>query len=178
MKHKAMTFLQNLKLTKKSIALKGTLLIEADGIHSAVRAQLQPSEGPPVWSGAVMWRATTTAKNFLSGAFMILSGNDAECFVVYPISNSEPETGLSTINWIAEISVDPTTRLDEEDWNREVTKERFAPTFKDWDFGWINAPAIIESAETVFEYPMIDREPLKRWCDERAALIREAAGVT
>ena len=82
-----------------------------------------------------MWRATTTAKNFLSGAFMIVSGNNAKCFVAYPISNPDSETGLSTINWIAEISVDSTTRVDEEDWNREVTKDRIAPTFKDLDFG-------------------------------------------
>ena len=60
---------------------KEALLIGTDGIHSAVRAQMDPSEGPPVWSGAVMWRSTTTAKNFLSGASMILSGNDAERFI-------------------------------------------------------------------------------------------------
>ena len=73
----------------------------ADGIRSAVPAQMHPSEGPPVWSGAVMWRAKTKAKNFLSGASMILSGNDAERFIAYPISNPDPETGLSSINWIA-----------------------------------------------------------------------------
>ena len=65
---------------------------------------------------------------------MILFGNDAERFIAYPISNPDPKTGLSTINWIAETSVEPTTQVNQEDWNREVTKDRFATTFKDWDF--------------------------------------------
>ena len=29
----------------------GTLLIAADGIHSAARARLYPNEGPPIWNG-------------------------------------------------------------------------------------------------------------------------------
>ena len=67
----------------------------ADGTRSAVPTQMHPSEGPPVWSGAVMWRAKTKAKNFLSGASIILSGNETERFIAYPISNPDPETGLS-----------------------------------------------------------------------------------
>ena len=35
--------------------IEGTMLIGADGIHSAVRAQMYPEAGPPVWSGAIMW---------------------------------------------------------------------------------------------------------------------------
>jgi 2-polyprenyl-6-methoxyphenol hydroxylase-like FAD-dependent oxidoreductase len=39
-----------------------TLLIGADGIHSAVRAQMHPSQPPIHWGGAVMWRGVTWAK--------------------------------------------------------------------------------------------------------------------
>ena len=37
----------------------GPLLIGADGIHSAVRAQMNPAQPPIHWGGAVMWRGTT-----------------------------------------------------------------------------------------------------------------------
>ena len=93
---------------------------------------MHPSEGPPVWSGAITWRATRTAKNFLIGASMIISDKSAERFIVYPIFNPDPETGLSTINRLAQTSVDPTTRVSQENWNQKVTKDRFAPTFKIW----------------------------------------------
>jgi 2-polyprenyl-6-methoxyphenol hydroxylase-like FAD-dependent oxidoreductase len=42
----------------------GDLLIAADGIHSAIRAQMNPGEGPPVWGGAVLWRATSRPNPF------------------------------------------------------------------------------------------------------------------
>ena len=38
---------------------RGTLLIGADGIHSAVRAQMHPAQPPIHWGGAIMWRGTT-----------------------------------------------------------------------------------------------------------------------
>ena len=31
------------------------LLVGADGIHSAVRGQLYPGEGAPIWSGVMLW---------------------------------------------------------------------------------------------------------------------------
>ena len=80
---------------------------------------------------------------------MILAGNDTKYLAAYPISDLDPETQLSTINWIAEKSVVFITKVDQEDCNLEVKKDGFAPIFKDWDFSWIIAPALIEGAETV-----------------------------
>ena len=41
---------------------EGALLIGADGIHSAIRAQMHPAQPPIHWGGAIMWRGTTWAK--------------------------------------------------------------------------------------------------------------------
>ena len=41
--------------------VEGSVLIGADGLHSTVRAQMYPDEGPPIWSGAVLWRGATRA---------------------------------------------------------------------------------------------------------------------
>src|SRR5262249_18478287 len=38
----------------------GDGLIGADGIHSRVRSILYPDEGPPRWSGIMLWRGATT----------------------------------------------------------------------------------------------------------------------
>ena len=157
---------------------EATLLIGADGIHSAIRAQMYPDEGAPVWGGAIMWRGTTKAAPFLSGRSMILAGNDTQRFVTYPISEPDPESGLATINWIAEKTVDPTTHVEKEDWNRQVSAERFAADFATWDFGWIDVPALIAGADAVYEYPMVDREPVESWSDGATTLIGDAAHAT
>ncbi|SEF68962.1 FAD binding domain-containing protein [Jhaorihella thermophila] len=41
--------------------VEGSLVIAADGIHSALRAQMYPDEGEPIWNGRILWRATTEA---------------------------------------------------------------------------------------------------------------------
>lgn len=158
--------------------LTGEMLIGADGIHSAVRAQMYPDEGTPVWGGAIMWRGTSRAAPFLSGRSMILAGNNDIRFVSYPISDADPETGTAVINWIAERTVDPDTHFEKEDWNRQVTAARFAADFAEWDFGWINIPSLIGSAEAVYEYLMVDREPVAHWTDECVTLIGDAAHAT
>lgn len=30
------------------------------------------------------------------------------------------------------------------DWNKKIDKEKFAPAFAKWDFGWLNVPELIE----------------------------------
>lgn len=154
------------------------MLVGADGIHSGVRAHMYPNEGAPVWGGAIMWRGTSLAKPFLSGKSMILAGNNSQRFVSYPISEPDAATGLSQINWIAEKTVDPTTHFEKEDWNRRVDVNRFAGDFSDWDFGWVDIPGLIAAATEVFEYPMVDREPVTRWTDGPVVLIGDAAHAT
>jgi 2-polyprenyl-6-methoxyphenol hydroxylase-like FAD-dependent oxidoreductase len=50
----------------------GDVLIGADGIHSVVRAQLYPGEGPPGWNGHMLWRGAVEDEPFLAGRSMIL----------------------------------------------------------------------------------------------------------
>lgn len=154
------------------------LIVGADGIHSAIRAQIVPGEGPPVWGGAVLWRATTQAKAFRTGASMALIGHATQRLVAYPISAPDPVTGLVTMNWIAELSYDPHAGWNKEDWNREADRNTFLPEFEDWTFDWIDVPALITGARKVYEYPMVDRDPVDRWTDGRVTLIGDAAHPT
>jgi 2-polyprenyl-6-methoxyphenol hydroxylase-like FAD-dependent oxidoreductase len=158
--------------------IEGTMLIAADGIHSVIRAQMYPDEGAPVWGGAIMWRGTTVAKPFLTRASMILAGHDTHRFVSYPITETDPNTGCATINWIAEKTVDPTSGFSKEDWNRQIDIDLFVDDFTDWAFDWLDVPAMIRGAGMVYEYPMIDREPVDFWTDGCVTLIGDAAHAT
>ncbi|MDX5358239.1 MAG: flavin-dependent oxidoreductase [Rhodobacterales bacterium] len=158
--------------------IAGDLLIAADGIHSAIRRQMYPDEGAPIWAGAVLWRATSKAPPFHGGAAMALAGHDTQRIVAYPISQPDPATGLVTMNWIAELRIDPSQGWNKEDWNRKANLADFAPAFAGWRFDWLDVPALIAGADEVYEYPMVDRDPLPRWTEGRVTLMGDAAHPT
>lgn len=153
----------------------GDVLIACDGIHSAVRRKFYPNEGDPIWNGNVLWRATTLAKPYLSGRSMVMAGHQAQKFVCYPISRQAEERGEALINWIAEIRFTDRQTWRREDWNRRADLADFLPAFEDWDFGWLKVPDIIRGAEEVFEYPMVDRDPVDAWSFGRVTLLGDAA---
>lgn len=155
--------------------VKGDVLIGADGMHSVVRRHFYPEEGDPVWSERVLWRATTEGEPFLSGRSMVMAGHEDQKFVCYPINREAEKRGRSLINWIAELRIRDRATWRREDWNRTTDVAEFLPRFEDWDFGWIKVPDIIRGAETVYEYPMVDRDPLDRWSFERVTLLGDAA---
>ncbi|MEY4563424.1 MAG: hypothetical protein RLZZ618_2701, partial [Pseudomonadota bacterium] len=93
--------------------------------------------------------------------------------VAYPISEPHRRRGRSLINWIAELRVSPESMHN--DWNREVPKSLFDHAFADWKWGWVDVPALIASAEAVFEFPMVDKDPLPHWVEGRVALLGDAA---
>lgn len=154
---------------------RGDALIGADGIHSTVRALLYPDEGPPQFSGITMWRGITEQEPFLGGRTMIIAGNWHIRVVAYPISREPPARGRSLVNWVAEIRDESETAWRWEDWDRVGRKADFVPAFRDWRFDWLDVPRLFRESETVFEFPMADRDPLARWSFGRVTLLGDAA---
>lgn len=155
----------------------GAILVAGDGLHSAVRAQMHPDDGEPHWGGALMWRGTSLGEPIRTGASFTLVGSLEQRFVHYPISAPDPETGLQVHNWLAEMTVDSSDASLGSDWNKQVPIEKFLPEFEDWDFDWLDIPKMIRSAEAVYEFPMVDRDPVDRWVDGNVVLSGDAAHV-
>jgi len=153
----------------------GPLLIGADGIHSAIRAQMHPAQPPIHWGGAVMWRGTTWGKPIRSGASFVGLGTHRQRMVFYPISHPDPKTGLSMINWIAEVTMDNNDGWQQSGWFRQVGTEDFVHHFKDWVWDWLDVPDLIRRSDGAFENPMIDRDPVPTWQDGPVALLGDAA---
>ena len=55
--------------------------------------------------------------------------------------------------------------------------EEFIHHFDGWNYGWLDVPAMLRGAKEIFEYPMIDRDPVPTWVDGRVALLGDAAHV-
>jgi 2-polyprenyl-6-methoxyphenol hydroxylase-like FAD-dependent oxidoreductase len=153
----------------------GALLIGADGLHSAVRAQMHPGQPPINWGGAIMWRGTSQGIPIRSGASFVGLGTHRHRLVFYPISKPDPETGLATINWIAEVTVDNSTGWESESWFKAVAIDDFVHHFEDWTYDWLDVPALLRGADVAYENPMIDRDPVPTWQDGSVVLMGDAA---
>ena len=154
------------------LRIEADALIGADGIHSTVRKRLYPAEGDPVFAGMLLWRGMTRTKPLFGGHTMVFAGYREQKFIAYPIAPPDAD-GLQMLNWIAEIHADKMLRR--EDWNREGKLDEFLPAYADWRFSWADVPQIIHDADRVYEYPMIDRDPLLRWSFGRVTLLGDAA---
>jgi 5-methylphenazine-1-carboxylate 1-monooxygenase len=159
------------------LEIEGSLLIGADGLHSAVRAQMHPGQPPIQWGGAIMWRGVTPGMPIRTGASFVGLGTHRHRVVFYPIARPDPLTGLAPINWIAEITVDNSGGWTTGDWNRRVDVASFIHHFEGWNYDWLDVPAMLRGADAVYEYPMIDRDPVPTWVDRRVALLGDAAHV-
>jgi 5-methylphenazine-1-carboxylate 1-monooxygenase len=148
------------------------LLIGADGIRSSVRQALFPDEGRPLWGGDVLWRGTTYSTPFMTGRSMIMAGDDVQKIVIYPIAPPEPD-GRQLINWAVQRRAPETTPRG--DWNRLVSVHKVLPHVRGWHCDELDVTALIADTAQVYEYPLVDRDPLPYWSTEKVTLLGDAA---
>ena len=157
--------------------LSADVLVGADGIHSAVRRSFYPVGDLPRFSRRMLWRGVTEQAPYLDGRTMFMAGHQDQKFVAYPISEPLRRDGRSLVNWVAELRV-PGTDDDtppKSDWNKKIDKSVFTASFDDWRWDWIDIPALIDGAEAIYEFPMVDKDPLPGWTRGRVTLLGDAA---
>ena len=154
--------------------ISGRLLIGADGIHSAVRAQMHPDQPPIHWGGAIMWRGTVRAKPLRTESSFIGLGTHQHRMVIYPISKPAAD-GTVLTNWIAELTVDRNEGWLGNNWFKEVPIESFAHHFECFRYDWLDVPTMLNKSECGYMNPMIDRDPVATWIDGPVALMGDAA---
>jgi 2-polyprenyl-6-methoxyphenol hydroxylase-like FAD-dependent oxidoreductase len=162
----------------------GTRVAGVVQTDDGVEAALTDRRGMPAGSvtGAVLiaadgilWRGVSEGPPFLTGRSMIMAGHERQKFVCYPISNAAATPGQQVINWIAEKKFDADHDWPREDWNRPGDPADFLPDFEGWRFDWLDVPGLIRGARAIFEFPMVDRDPLPRWSHGRVTLLGDAA---
>ena len=152
--------------------LRADVVVACDGVNSAVRRHFHPQDRV-CYVGINTWRGTTVHRPILDGrSYLRIGSIDTGKMVIYPIVDNVDGQGNQLINWVAEIR-DPEARMN--DWNRPGRLADFLPVFDGWRYDWLDVPALISGAQQVFEYPMVDKDPLPFWSVGRVTLMGDAA---
>ncbi len=148
------------------------VVIACDGVNSSLRKQFYPDE-KVAFAGINTWRGVTRHRPILSGKSYIRIGSiETGKMVIYPIVDNIDGQGMQLVNWVAETRREGDTM---NDWNRVGSGADFLDVFKDWVFDWLDVPALINGADNILEYPMVDKDPIAQWTFGRVTLLGDAA---
>ena len=151
---------------------KGAVVIACDGVNSMIRRQFYPNDSV-AFAGINTWRGITRRKPILDGRTYLRVGSILTGkMVIYPIADDVDGSGNQLINWMAEIKQQG---LDKNDWNKPGKLDDFHPIYATWKFDWLDASALIRDADSILEYPMVDKDPVDRWTFDRVTLAGDAA---
>src|SRR5437762_1097529 len=151
--------------------LEAEIVVACDGVNSSVRRQLVGDS--VVFTGINTWRGVTRHKPILTGRSYLRVGSIfTGKIVIYPIADDIDREGNQLINWTTEFKRE-TPEMN--DWNKPGDLADFISVYESWRFDWLDVAALIRNSDFIFEYPMVDKDPLARWTFGRVTLAGDAA---
>jgi 2-polyprenyl-6-methoxyphenol hydroxylase-like FAD-dependent oxidoreductase len=147
-------------------------VIAADGINSAIRRRMHPSQAEPHFSGITMWRGTTLREPIRGGHTICHIGDPTiSSMIVYPIAENFEGSGLDLINWVVETNGEETI----EDWNQVGDITDVIPLYDSVKIPFLDVQQLMRDAREVYLFPLIRHDALDNWVDGRVALMGDAA---
>ena len=152
--------------------IEADVVIACDGVNSLIRKKYYPDD-EIVFTGINTWRGLTVRPPILDGRtyFRIGSINTGK-IVIYPLADNVDGKGSQLINWIAELKNDAHTP---NDWNKPGSADDFVHIFESFKFDWLDVGELIRTADSILEYPMVDKDPVDRWTYGRVTFAGDAA---
>jgi salicylate hydroxylase len=148
----------------------GDLLIGADGVKSAVRAQIAGAD-QATYTGDGAWRLTLPSsrmpEGFMGRVMSVWMGPGAHVVCYYL-------RGGDLLNFVGLVETD---EVSEESWTAKFPWERLKADFAGWHE---DIQAVIDKADkdTCYRWSLFYRPPIKQWSTRRATLLGDAVHAT
>lgn len=152
--------------------VRAPVAIACDGVNSAVRRKFYPDE-QMAFAGINTWRGVARRKPIFDGrTYMRVGSIYTGKIVIYPVIDDVDGDGNQLINWTTEIKQDT---FEKNDWNQPGNLDDFFHLYRDWHFDWLDVADMIRTSDQIFEYPMVDKDPVARWTFGRVTFAGDAA---
>lgn len=145
--------------------IEGDLVIGADGIRSALRAQVNGAEAPE-FSSQIAWRGLIPAHELPEGLVapeVTVWGGEGKHLVTYYVRRG------ALVNFVA---VEERAAWTAEGWSAQGDPDQLRSAFAGWH---PNVIRLLDRVQTTFLWGLFGRPAQVRWADGPVALIGDAA---